>query len=105
VNLAGNKVGELEAESPALDALDAHAEHPRHDEDTHADSHGELHIHMPNPSIYPLIVSFGIFVGALGVLVDNPHIKIQLLNMPSLTIAGLVIVFAAIYGWAFEPAG
>jgi cytochrome c oxidase subunit 1 len=98
ITLAGRKVGETDVTTHTPE-LDAHAEerHEHHD--------AEPHIHMPNPSIYPLIVAIGVFVGALGVLVDNPHIKIQLLNMPSLTIIGLLIVFTAIYGWAFEPAG
>ena len=61
-------------------------------------------IHMPNPSFYPFVVSVGVFVGALGLLIDNPKIKIQLLNMPTLCAIGLVLVFAGIYGWAFEPA-
>ena len=61
-------------------------------------------IHMPNPSYYPFFVSVGLFVAALGLLIDNPKINIQLLNMPTLCALGLLIVFASIYGWAFEPA-
>ena len=71
--------------------------------ETREDAEGKS-IHMPNPSYYPFFVSIGIFVAALGLLVDNPKIKIQLLNMPTLCAIGLVIVFAGIYGWAFEPA-
>jgi cytochrome c oxidase subunit 1 len=98
ITLAGQKIGETDVTTHTPE-LDAHAEerHEHHD--------AEPHIHMPNPSIYPLIAAIGVFVGALGVLVDNPHVKIQLLHMPSLTIVGLVILFTAVYGWAFEPAG
>jgi cytochrome c oxidase subunit 1 len=63
------------------------------------------HIHMPNPSYYPLLVSAGMFVGALGLLIDNPEITIGLLSLPILSVLGLIGMIAAIYGWAFEPAG
>jgi cytochrome c oxidase subunit 1 len=104
VTFAGREVGEIGINTPELDAH-ANERRDHHDTDVTAGGQEELHIHMPNPSIYPLVVSFGILVAALGLLVDNPHVKIQLLNMPSLSIAGLVIVFASVYGWAFEPAG
>jgi cytochrome c oxidase subunit 1 len=96
VTVAGTKVGEIETVAEELD---------RHASERHEHHDAEPHIHMPNPSIYPLITAIGIFVAGLGLLVDNPHVKIQLLNMPSLSIVGLLIVFTAIYGWAFEPAG
>jgi cytochrome c oxidase subunit 1 len=63
------------------------------------------HIHMPNPSYYPVITSLGMFIGALGFLLDNPTISIGLLNLPVLCALGLVIMITGIYGWAFEPAG
>jgi cytochrome c oxidase subunit 1 len=63
------------------------------------------HIHMPNPSFYPLIASFGMFVGACGLLFDNPKITIGLLHLPSLCLLGLLILIVGVFGWAFEPAG
>lgn len=63
------------------------------------------HIHMPNPSFYPLISSLGFFIVALGLLFDNPAITIGLLHLPSLCALGAVVMIMGIYGWAFEPAG
>jgi len=62
------------------------------------------HIHMPNPSIYPAVAAFGLFVGALGLLFFDPAIKIGLLHMPLFSIVGIIILLTGIYGWAFEPA-
>ena len=36
----------------------------------------EGHIHMPNPSYYPLVAAIGLFLLAFGLLVDNPHIQL-----------------------------
>jgi cytochrome c oxidase subunit 1 len=63
------------------------------------------HVHMPNPSYYPLIASAGMFIAALGLLFDNPDIVIGLLHLPSLCALGAIVMVAGIYGWAFEPAG
>lgn len=62
------------------------------------------HIHMPNPSFYPLLVSLGLFLVALGLLFQDPGIQIGLLHMPLITLVGVVTLVASIYGWAFEPA-
>ncbi len=63
------------------------------------------HIHLPNPSYYPLIVAVGMFVAALGLLIDNPTLTIGLLHLPILVPVGAVILLLGCYGWAFEPAG
>jgi cytochrome c oxidase subunit 1 len=62
------------------------------------------HIHMPNPSYYPILVSLGLFVVALGLLFQDPSITIGLLHLPVITALGVFLMVAAIYGWAFEPA-
>ena len=67
-------------------------------EDTH-------HIHMPNPSYYPLVASLGILLGAMGLLFSQPRIPIGALDLPALTALGLVTLFVGIYGWSLEPAG
>ena len=59
---------------------------------------------MPNPSYYPLVVAIGLFLGGLGLLVDSPTVTIGLLTLPIVSIAGLLVMIGAIYGWAFEPA-
>jgi cytochrome c oxidase subunit 1 len=53
-------------------------------------------IHMPNPSIYPLIAGLGVAV-TLGGFIGGSHLWVHL--------AGLAILFFGIYSWAFEPAG
>jgi cytochrome c oxidase subunit 1 len=62
------------------------------------------HIHVPNPSIYPVIAAIGLFVGAIGLLFFDPAIRIGLLHMPFFSIVGIIILLTGIYGWAFEPA-
>ncbi len=62
------------------------------------------HIHMPNPSVYPILTSIGLFVIALGMLFQDPGIQIGLLHLPLLVILGVITMVSAIYGWAFEPA-
>ena len=63
------------------------------------------HIHMPNPSYYPVIASLGMFIAALGLLFDNPKITVGLLHLPTLCALGMVVLVVGIYCWAVEPAG
>ncbi len=95
VTIAGVKIaeGETPDEAPVEQAarrLQAEDEHS---------------IHLPNPSYYPLLASIGLFLGALGLLVNNPEIPIGALNLPLISAAGLVALVTGIYGWSFEPAG
>lgn len=64
---------------------------------------------MPNPSYYPLLVSLGLFIAAMGLLIENtminPSLTIGLLHLPLLVPVGLLVTLVAVYGWAFEPAG
>jgi len=53
-------------------------------------------IHMPNPSIKPLITAVGLTV-LLGGFIGGPHLWIHL--------TGLAILLYGIFSWAFEPAG
>lgn len=92
------------------DKYDQHGDHGGHG---HAGDPQDLstindvkgHIHMPNPSYYPLIASLGMFIAALGLLFENPTIVIGLLHLPSLCLVGAIVTIVGIYGWAFEPAG
>jgi cytochrome c oxidase subunit I len=61
-------------------------------------------IHLPNPSYFPLLAAVGLFVVALGLLIDNPTLTIGLLNLPSLCLIGGIIMAGAIWAWAYEPA-
>jgi cytochrome c oxidase subunit I len=62
------------------------------------------HIHMPNPSYYPVIVAIGLFLSALGMLVGNAKITIGLFHLPVISGIGIIVIVLGIYGWAFEPA-
>jgi cytochrome c oxidase subunit 1 len=63
-------------------------------EAAHADGHQEEHIHLPNPSYFPLVAAIGIFLFAAGFVYIGW----------ALTIVGLVVLLVGIYGWAMEPA-
>src|ERR1700730_12345803 len=54
----------------------------------------EHHIHLPNPSLWPLILTVAIMITATGLLFipDNPW----------LTIVGAPLVLIGIIGWALE---
>ena len=59
-------------------------------ESGHGAAHG--HIHLPSPSYWPLILSFGLTMAAFG-----------LLYTPWLIGIGLAIALLSTYGWALEP--
>jgi cytochrome c oxidase subunit 1 len=53
-------------------------------------------IHMPNPSIKPLITAIGVTV-TLGGFIGGSHLWVH--------VVGVVILLYGIFAWAFEPAG
>jgi cytochrome c oxidase subunit 1 len=64
------------------------------------------HIHMPNPSYYPLLSSIGLFLLPFGILINNPHIQLfGYFGIPIVSLIGFLILVTGIYGWSFEPAG
>jgi uncharacterized membrane protein len=65
----------------------------------------EGHIHLPNPSYYPLLVSLGLVLVPIGILVNNPHFQLGFFGIPIISAIGFFIMVMAIYGWSFEPAG
>ena len=80
-------------------------EAPVEQAETRVQADDEFDIHLPNPSYYPLLASIGIGMAALGLLVANPALPIGAIELPSLTLAGLLVMVTGIYGWSFEPAG
>jgi cytochrome c oxidase subunit I len=98
VRLGGAKVGTMEL--PDESAMEQ-AAHRVATLDAEEDASG---IHMPNPSFYPLVLSIGILIGALGILLPNPHIQIAFLGLPVVSLVGLVVIIIGVYGWSFEPA-
>lgn len=52
----------------------------------------EAERHMPDPSYYPIVVSFGLFLALSGFIFS-----------PVLVALGVVILLYGLYGWLFEP--
>jgi BON domain-containing protein len=73
---------ELEQEvAESQDAEEAHAE-------------GEAHIHLPNPSYWPLLVGASILIIIVGVLISN--------TTPALIIIGFPLLLITMMGWGLE---
>jgi cytochrome c oxidase subunit 1 len=50
-------------------------------------------IHLPNPSIWPMVAALGISIGFVGLMIGWP-----------IMIIGALIGFIGVYGWALQPA-
>ena len=61
--------------------------------ESHDDGHDGHAIHLPSPSFYPLVASFGLPVIAYG-MIYSAYI---------VSIIGAVILIAGLYAWAIEP--
>jgi cytochrome c oxidase subunit 1 len=59
------------------------------------DGHG---IHLPSPSIMPMIPAIGMFVFGLGLIYHSVDWMLPLMPV------GAALIVVGIYGWAFEPA-
>ena len=64
----------------------------------------DAHIHLPNPSFYPLIAAIGLALVAVGMLFNNPVFHIVDMGVPVVTALGALLLVGGIYGWSFEPA-
>jgi cytochrome c oxidase subunit 1 len=63
-------------------------------------------IHLPNPSIWPLIAALGLFLMGLGMLVDSTSVvQPGPVDIPVTTVLGFVILLGGIFAWAYEPTG
>src|SRR5690242_18272813 len=63
-------------------------------EQEEAHAQGEAHIHLPNPSYWPLLVSVAILIIIVGVLIS--HIT------PALIIIGFPLLLITMLGWGLE---
>jgi hypothetical protein len=70
-------------------AAPVHAAAAHHDEH---EAHGELHIHMPDGSYFPILIAIGMFIMGLA-LITNYWVAVP----------GFCLVVAGLYGWSFEP--
>ena len=55
---------------------------------------GEAHIHLPNPSLWPLLVGLSVLTIFVGVLISN--------TTPVLIIIGFLLLLITMMGWALE---
>jgi hypothetical protein len=65
--------------------------------DTNIAKEGQ-HIHMPSPSYFPIMASFGLLVIAYGMILGHSNGANYLVS-----VAGLIILLGSLYGWALEP--
>ena len=63
------------------------------DVDDDDDGHEAQHIHLPDPSYFPLVAALGLPVAAYGVIYEN-EIVIG---------AGLLVALLGLFGWTLEP--
>jgi cytochrome c oxidase subunit 1 len=56
-----------------------------------SEQHISEHIHLPDPSYYPVMLAFGVVLLAAGVL-----------STPIISGVGLVIILVAVAGWTQE---
>ncbi len=56
------------------------------------EEHAEAHIHLPSPSYWPIVLSFGMMIIAYGVIYST-----------LLLAAGAAVAVLALFGWALEP--
>ena len=56
------------------------------------EEHADAHIHLPSPSYWPMILSFGMLIIAYGVIYST-----------LLLAAGAAVAILALFGWALEP--
>ena len=62
-------------------------------EEAHAQGEG-VHIHLPNPSYWPIVISVALLITFVGFLIIN--------KTPVLLIIGVVLVLISIIGWGLE---
>jgi hypothetical protein len=74
------------------DALDLAASESQDQEEAH--EQGEAHIHLPNPSYWPILVGASILVIIVGVLISN--------TTPALIIIGFPLLLITMLGWGLE---
>lgn len=59
---------------------------------------GKAHVHLPNPSYWPLVLSLGLAIFAVGVIFGHE-------TGWFLAPVGIVVLFAGLIGWLAQPAG
>jgi cytochrome c oxidase subunit 1 len=98
VTFAGREIGDIEL--PDEDDRHTHSRQQLAQDQSKAG-----HIHLPNPSFFPILGALGIFLMMFGLLTDVVTLfKLGPVDMTLMSVVGIVLLFASIYGWSFEPA-
>jgi BON domain len=82
----------LQSTSLSEDELELAASGSHDSEETHAQ--GEVHIHLPNPSYWPVLVGVAILIIIVGVLVSKSTLALLIIGFP--------ILLITMMGWALE---
>ena len=99
ITLGGNEIGDVDL--------------PESDNPYHETSGQQLtqdwenagHIHLPNPSFYPLVGAIGIFGFFFGFVTDwLVAFTLGPVDISYISLAGALVLLYAIFGWSFEPA-
>ncbi|HEX6040753.1 cytochrome c oxidase subunit I [Longimicrobium sp.] len=85
VTLLGTKVGEVRDPESDVNRMSAH----------------DLGIHLPPPSVWPIIMAAGISSIFIGLLFR--HVEGWAHNLWMLSVVGALTLVVSIYAWAFEP--
>jgi hypothetical protein len=62
---------------------------------------GEVGIHLPSPSAWPIVVAFGI-AATFGSLIFL-HVDTWMHSLWYLSVASPLVIIGGVYAWAFEP--
>jgi cytochrome c oxidase subunit 1 len=81
------------AEIPNVSGLDPFWEQKRQAQGDAINQEERHDIPMPSPSYFPIIVAFGVGLGALGFAYNIAFI-----------VLGVLLTIIGVYGWSFEPA-
>ena len=74
------------------DAVELEVEESQEQEEAH--EQGEAHIHLPNPSYWPLLVGLAVLIIIVGVLISHTTI--------ALIVIGALLLLITMMGWALE---
>jgi cytochrome c oxidase subunit I len=98
VTIAGQKIGEIEGPDDDEHEIDRIAHKLAED--------AGAGIVMPNPSFWPFVAAFGMFLLGVGMLMDPTYLfSLGPVEFGAMAVIGVVLLLGGIFGWAYEPSG